>query len=47
MEGVTDTTKEAILSLISLYTFPASSYVSLIETVLVWKLIWLEKLKCP
>jgi hypothetical protein len=46
-KGVTDTTKEAIVSLISLYAFPTSFYVSLIETVLVWKLIWLEKLKCP
>jgi hypothetical protein len=30
-KGVTDTTKEAIVSLVSLYTFPTSSYVSLIE----------------
>jgi hypothetical protein len=34
--------KKAISSLISLYIFPASSYVSLIEIVLVWKLRWLE-----
>jgi hypothetical protein len=41
-KGLTDIAKEAIVSLISLYTFPASSYVSLTETVLVRKLKWLE-----
>jgi hypothetical protein len=41
-KGLTDIAKEAIVSLILLYTFPASSYISLIETILVWKLRWHE-----
>jgi hypothetical protein len=41
-KGLTDIAKEAIVSLILLYTFSASSYISLIETILVWKLRWHE-----